>query len=276
MRIRSYLLSSLLIAGLVVSCTSSAEKKAEIDFQRVDTLVASHELSSALQLLDSIMVWNEGDFGIVGKALKKRNSLGKNYHQGVIDTSEILLKGLKSQIAELSKDFIFKPGEPGQPGFYEHKRQTVESSWNRTFLKIGISENGDVWLVSHYYGKDWINHTSVRVYNQSDYVLTDTIGMGHEWNRKVEDMGDKWETIEFRQGSDAGALAFIADNYQKSVKARLTGKTFHYIVLESFDKEAIHKGWELAQVLKEAYGLRETIKLNQSEMRKLGGAADAE
>ena len=87
----------------------------------------------------------------------------------------------------------------------------------------------------------------------------------------MEDLGDRWETIEFREGSDAGAIAFIADNYQKAVKVRLTGKTFQYLVLESFDKDAIRKGWELAQVLKERYGLIQTIRLNQTELRKAGG-----
>jgi hypothetical protein len=39
--------------------------------------------------------------------------------------------------------------------------------------------------------------------------------------------------------------------------------------MENYDKEAIKNGWELAQVLKERFGLRETIELNQAELRKL-------
>lgn len=269
MRITSGFIGSILISSLLFACTSVAEKKARSDFQRADVLVASLELSTAMQLLDSMMIWNKGDYGIVGEALRRRNKIAIDYHKGVIDSSDATLKGLESRLSELSKDFRFTPGEAGQPGSYEHKRQTVESSWNRTFLKIGLNENGDVWLVSHYYGNSWIDHTSLRVYDQDNYILTDTIPLGHEWNRKVEDLGDRWETIEFREGSDAGAIAFIADNYQKSIKVRLTGKTFQYIVLENYDKEAIRKGWELAQVLKERFGLRQAIMLHQAELRKL-------
>jgi hypothetical protein len=183
--------------------------------------------------------------------------------------SEERIRALDSQVEALSKGFIFKPGQAGQPGSYEHKRQTVESSWNRTFLKIVLNEKGDAWMLSHYYGKEWIDHTSLRIYDDKNYILTDTIGLGHEWNRKVEDLGDRWETIEFRDGSDAGALAFIHDNYRKSIKVKFTGKTFQYILMENYDKEAIKNGWELAQVLKERFGLRETIELNQAELRKL-------
>lgn len=270
MRILFYIPSILLIISLSVSCTSAAEKKAQADFQRAEALVLNHDLSTAMQLLDSMMVWNKEDFGIVGEAIKRKSKIALDYHKGIIENAEAMLNGLESRLPALTKDFTLTPGEAGQPGVYEHKRQTVESSWNRTFLKIGLNENGDIWLISHYYGNSWIDHTSLRVYDQESYVLTDTIGLGHEWNRKVEDLGDRWETIEFRDGSDAGAIAFITDNYQKSVKARFTGKTFQYIVLESFDKEAIRKGWELAQLLKERSGLRQTIQLHQSELRKLG------
>lgn len=273
MRILSSAIGCILIIIQFVSCTSGAEKKAQADFQRVDKMVSDHDLSTALKLLDSMMVWNKDNYGIVGDALRKSKAIALDYHQGVIESSKVLLNGLEPRIVTLSKDFLFKPGEPGQPGIYEHKRQTVESSWNRTFLKIGLNENGDVWLISHYYGKTWIDHTSLRIYDQDNFILTDTIALGHEWNRKVEDLGDRWETIEFREGSDAGVIAFIADNYKKSVKARLTGKTFQYIVLESFDKEAFRNGWELAQLLKERFGLRQTILLHQSELRKLGVAA---
>jgi len=270
MRILVKLLGSILIVSQIVSCTSVAEKKAQSDFQRADAMVARHDLSTAMQLLDSMMAGNKDDYGIVGEALRRKNSLAPNYHKGIIESSEALLTGLESRLPELAGDFILKPGEAGQPGVYEHKRQTVESSWNRTFLKIGLNEKGDIWLISHYYGKSWIDHTSLRVYDQENYILTDTIALGHEWNRKVEDMGDRWETVEFREGSDAGAIAFIADNYRKPVKVRFTGKSFQYIVLETFDKEAIRKGWELAQVLKESYGLRQNILLHQTELRKLG------
>lgn len=271
MRIPSCFISCILIISQLISCTSAAEKKAQSDFQRADALVASHELSVAMQLLDSMTVWNKEDFGIVGEAIRRKNKIAPVYHREVIETSETLLRGLETRLPALSRDFLLSQGEAGLPGTYEHKRQTVESSWNRTFLKIGLNENGDVWLISHYYGKSWIDHTSLRIYDQDNYILTDTIPLGHEWNRKVEDLGDRWETIEFREGSDAGAIAFIADNYLKSVKARFTGKTFMYIVLENYDKEAIRKGWELAQVLKERNGLRQAILLHQAELRKLGG-----
>lgn len=268
--------TAIIIIGAVLgaaSCTSAASKKAESDFQHVNLLLKSNEYTAAMQLLDSMMVWNHNDFGVVGMAMKKRDSIAGDYHRQVIETSQDLLKGLESRIVPLTRDFRFIPGEAGMPGTYEHRRQTVESSWNRTFLKINLNEKGDCWLMSHYYGKSWIDHVSLRVYNQDHFVLSDTISLSDPWNRKVEDMGDKWETIEFHEGTDAGIIAFIADNYQKSIKVRFNGKSFQYIVLESYDKEAIRKGWELAQLLKEKDGLMQAIDLHRKELRKIGAAS---
>ena len=107
-------------------------------------------------------------------------------------------------------------------------------------------------------------------YDQDEYVLSDTIALGDEWNRKVEDLGDRWETIDFKEGTDAGIIQFISDNYQKSIKVRFNGKAFQYIVMESYDKDAFHKGWQLAQVLKEISALRQSIDQHRRELVKLG------
>jgi hypothetical protein len=40
--------------------------------------------------------------------------------------------------------------------------------------------------------------------------------------------------------------------------------------METFDREAIHYGWRLAQLLKERESLRQTIDLYQRELIKVG------
>lgn len=262
--------SILLIWLVSASCRSGASQKAEGDFQRVGLLLENHEYTTAMELLDSMIVWNANDFRIVGQAMRKRDSIATGYHRQVIAASEELEAGVDARIRPLTRNFLFTPGEAGLPGFYEHKNQTVNNSWNRIFLKINLNEKGEIWLTSHYYGKAWIDHVSIRVYDRDNYVVSDTIPLGDPWNRKVEDMEDKWETIDFREGTDAGIISFIADNYLESIKVRFNGKSFQYIVLENFDKEAIREGWELSQLLKERHGIRQTIDYHRKELKKLG------
>lgn len=261
---------NILIISILLSCTSSTAKRAEANFRQVDALVAANDRATALQLLDSMTVNFKDDYRVLGEALRRSKTIGLEYHRGIVTDNEKQLTALEPRITALARNFILTPGAAGMPGIYEHRRQTVETSWNRTYLKITVNEDGDAWLTTHYYGDSWIDHTSVRIYDQENYIVTDTIGLGHEWNRKVEDGGDKWETIDFREGSDAGAIAFIADNWNKSLKAKFSGKKFYYIVLESYDKEAFRDGWQLAQLLKERSNLRRSAELHRSELAKLG------
>lgn len=270
MKIRIFFISLPFITFITFSCGNTLQKQVESDFQGVQQFAQNHEFRSALQLLDTMMVRYKSDYGVVGEAIRRKKSIGTGYYRDQIASTEGSIRTLETRVAQLSSGFIFTPGEAGMPGTYEHKRQTAQSSWNRTFLKINLNEKGDSWLTSHYYGKEWIDHVSLRVYDNENYVLSDTIPLGDPWNRKVEDLGDRWETIDFREGTDAGIIAFIADNYSGSIKVRFNGKKFQYIVLEDYDKQAIHDGWQLAQVLKEIDGLRQSISQYTAELAKLG------
>ena len=274
----SFLLSLCTVFILLVaaSCAKTSRKQVEADFNRVDQFAQSHEFRSSLQLLDTMMSRYKSDYAVVGEALRKKKSIGTGYYREQIASAEGSIRTLQTRAAELSSGFVFTPGEAGIPGTYEHKRQTAQSSWNRTYLKINLNEEGDIWLTSHYYGNEWIDHVSLRVYDSQNYLLSDTIPLGDPWNRKVEDLGDKWETIEFKEGTDAGIIAFIADNYIQPIKVRFNGKKFQYIVMEQHDKQAIRDGLQLAQVLKEMEGLRQSMNLYSAELGKLGSEAGTE
>ena len=89
-------------------------------------------------------------------------------------------------------------------------------------------------------------------------------------NRKIEDGEDRWEKIDFRDGADHGIVGLIIQNQERRLKVRFTGKKHYYIVMESFDKEAVKEGYELAQVLKEVNELTRKIEQHKKELRLLG------
>ncbi|MCD6332067.1 MAG: hypothetical protein J7L89_02225 [Bacteroidales bacterium] len=260
----------ILILGIgVFSCSSDQEKQARIRLEQARNLYHGGQLETAMQLLDSIQIWYPDQFGIVGKALKLQDSVAYDYHIQLIRSASVMLDSLEPGVKLLSKNFRWIPGKAGQPGMYEHKRQTVRNSWNRTFLKVNINDRGEMWLTSHYYGKEWIDHFCIKVYHRDHYIFSDTIPLSNPWNRKVQDMDDKWETIDFREGTDNGVIGFIVDHNDEPLKVRFTGKKFYYIVMEKFDRLAVKEGYELAQVLSEIYQLKQTIKRNQKAIRLL-------
>ncbi|MCD6346067.1 MAG: hypothetical protein J7L96_01470, partial [Bacteroidales bacterium] len=96
------------------------------------------------------------------------------------------------------------------------------------------------------------------------------IPLNHPDNRKLQDAGDKWETIDFKGGTGDRIIALIVQNSERRLKVRFSGKKHHYIIMEEFDKEAVKKGYELAQVLKEVYELNQKIEQHKKQLRLLG------
>ncbi|MEA1875347.1 MAG: hypothetical protein U9N86_00650 [Bacteroidota bacterium] len=261
----------LLINILIISsCVSETRKAAEQKMNQASGLILSGEFERGMALLDSIPVWFPEEYGIVGKALNLKKEAASAYHHEFIEQAQTMLDEFTPQITELSKNFIFTEGPPGRPGTYEHKRQTVRRSWNRIFLKTNVTENGQFWLSTHYFGSDWIDHYCIKVYDKELYLFSDTIPLSHLDNRKIEDGTDRWEKIDFRDGADNGIVGLIAQYQDRRLKVRFTGKKHYYIVMESFDKKAVKEGYELAQVLKEVYELKQKIGQHKKELRLLG------
>jgi len=259
---------------LMPACQNEAEKAAAARLAQVRTLAGSGKYEPAMALLDSIHVWYTDNYGILNESMMLRDSVADLYHNQMIEVANGMLQTLLPQIDDLDNNFRFTPGEAGRPGIYEHKRQSTQQAWNRSFIKANITEKGEFWISSHYFGQEWLDHYCIKVYDKDLSVFSDTIALSDPRNRKVEDMGDKWETIDFTEGSDGGAAEFIAANQHLSLKVRFTGKKHYYIVVESFDKEAIADGFELAQVLSEKHQLEQTIERNRKALRILGGSKE--
>ena len=268
-RIKYYLIG---FAGLMIlaSCASETRKAAQLRLDQAQSLYEEKRYEQSLLVIDSIQSWYPEEFAILRKALDLQKTVAKEYHGGFIKQASDLLVKAEAQIEGLSKNFYFTGGSAGMPGSYEHKRQTVRNSWNRSFLKVNVLEDGTFWLTSKYYGDYWLDHFCVKVYDREIQIFSDTIPLSHPDNKKLVDGNDKWETIDFRNGSDRGVVGFIIENLDRRLKVRFTGKKHYYIVMETFDKEAVRDGYKLAQVLNEVYDLRQKIERHRKELRVLG------
>ena len=272
MNVKAKYFWSCLLGFLIIfsSCTSENQKKAALRMDQAKSMFEEKQYESSLRLLDSIQSWFPEEYAILTEAMKLQKTVAAEYHGSFIEEASLLLAGIEPQIEALSKNFYYTEGDANRPGVYEHKRQTVRNSWSRSFLKVNINENGDFWISSKYYGKEWMDHYCVKIYDRGPQIFSDTIALNHPDNKKLQDGDDKWETIDYRNGTDGGAVAFIITNLDRTLKVRFTGKKHYYIVMEKFDKEAVRDGYELARVLKEVSDLRQKIARHRKELRLLG------
>lgn len=262
----------ILIGILMIfsSCTSETRKQAEQRLDQAKTMYQEKQYEKSLRILDSIQSWFPEEYSVLADALKLQKTVAREYHGSFIEQASELLAGVEPKIDSLSGKFYFDKGNSNRPGVYEHKRQTMRNSWSRSFLKVNINEDGDFWISSRYYGQEWLDHFCVKVYDRDIQIFSDTIPLSHPDNRKLQDGDDKWETIDYKNGSDGGVVGFIIENLERNLKVRFTGKEHYYIIMEKFDKEAVRDGYELAQVLREVNDLRQKIDRHRKEMRVLG------
>ncbi len=276
MKLRTVYFLVFLSGALIIqtSCTSDVRKKAEARLDQAKSLYEGKQYERALLVIDSIQSWYPEEYAVLSQALELQKTVALEYHEGFINQASQLLEKAEAQVEALTKNFYFAEGSGNRPGLYEHKRQTVRNSWSRSFLKVNITEDGDFWISSKYYGKTWLDHFCVKVYDRDLQIFSDTIPLGHPDNHKLMDGDDKWETIDYRNGSDGGMVGFIIENMDRKLKVRFTGKKHYYIVMETFDKEAVRDGMELAQVLKEVSDLSQKIEKHRKELRVLGIAGE--
>jgi hypothetical protein len=156
----------------------------------------------------------------------------------------------------MMKNFILSD-EYGSDKILIHKYQKPENCYNRTFIRAYLYESGKFFISSRYHGDKWINHQQIKVYNNNQSVLSEIVPEDDFNNKRFDDQGLKWETVNYKDGKDNGIIDYIASHWKEPLKVHFIGKGNAYIVLEQYDKEAIRDGYEISFILKEIQRIKE-------------------
>ncbi len=244
------------------SCGPSDEEKASAKLRQAKALLEKHDTLSALRQLDSISgLYPKADY-----AVNASTNLIKEIQFDLLHQKEAQLDSLKLKIGILEKPFQKEKTEFDRYTQYIHKRQNFERAWDRSFIKVHLDERGEIYLSSNYYGKNWLNHTALRVYDQKIDARTEEIPIGSTDNHHSDFMEAKWEKVSYRKGKDNGVMEFIAKNSNRNLKAVFLGKEYYYIILESYDKQAVIDALALSKALLQKRKVEDEI---QSLKKKL-------
>ncbi len=259
----SFNLLVLLMALFVVACGPSDEDKAREKMKRAQSLLEKNDTAAALQHLDSIPQ-------LYPKAVYSANAaknLITEINFDLLHKNEARLDSLRKTIAELEEPFEEEKTPYDRYTQYIHKRQNFERSWDRSYIKVHLNERGDIYLSSNYHGEEWLNHTALRVYDQGDDAKTENIPIGSVDNHRSDFMEAKWEKVTYRDGKDNGVIEFIANNTDRRLKAVFLGDRYYYIILESYDKQAVKDALALSKALKRKQKLEAEIQRLQDKLQ---------
>lgn len=261
MKIQTYF-SVLLIVLIFIACGPSDEDKARAKINLAKSLLEKNDTIAALRNLDSIpKLYPEAVY-----ALNAAKNLETEVNFDLLHREEAELDSLKVKISELEKPFQKEKTEFDRYTQYIHKRQNFERAWDRSYIKVHLDERGEIYLSSNYHGEKWLNHTALRVYDQGDDAKTEEIPIGSVDNHRSEFMDSVWEKVSYRDGKDNGVMEFIAKNVDRRLKAVFLGDEYYYIILETYDKDAVKSALELSKALKKRNRLEKEINRLQSTL----------
>jgi len=245
-------LFSMIVA---TACGPSDEDKARAKMDEAKVLLQKQDTAAALLQLDSIpRLYPEAMYSI-----NAAKNLANEVRFEVLQRTESELDSVKNEIAELEKNFVTEKTEFDRYTQYIHKRQTFKRAWDRSYIQVHLDERGELYLSSNYHGDHWLNHTGLRVYDSGDDAKTDTIPIGSVDNHRSDFMDAKWEKVSYRNGKDNGVIEFIANNVNRNLKAVFLGDEYYYIILETYDKEAVRDALALSKVIKKRKKLEAEI-----------------
>ena len=251
-----------LLIFLAAACGPSDEEKARIKLSQARASLQSNDTISVLLHLDSIPE-------LFPKAIYTVNAAGNlsnDIRFSLLHRKEALIDSLKGKILILEKAFKKEKTEFDRYARYVHIRQNFERSWDRSFIQVHLDERGEIYLSSNYCGEKWLNHTSLRVYDRNIDAQTESIPIGDPDNHRSDFMEMKWEKVSYRKGKDNGVMEFIAGNADRNLKAVFLGDEYQYIILESYDKQAIKDAQALSKALKQKRKLELEVQALKKEL----------
>lgn len=261
-------LTILLLTILLTACGPKEQELAKEKYNQAEQLFNQKKFNDAKLEIDSIeeLYPNQIEYITRGNDLLRKITIEEQRQNLVFLDSMLQVK--QSELEPLMKNFI-ESSDYGAKKILIHKRQKPENSYGRIYLRAHLDLEGEFYISSRYTGAERIYHDQIKVYFSGNNVLSEEIKEDGFNNRHFEDGENQWEVVNYKDGKDNGAIDFIANNANQSLKVQFRGKKYHYILMEKFDKEAIRDGYEISFVLKEIKRIKEEIKKVKAELGRL-------
>ncbi len=255
----------VLWVGLFAACGPSPRERAIGIIHRAGEAAAEGDTVSALQRLDSVILFFPKATLQAGIARNMREEL---YRQ-IIERKKEQLDSTAGIIQSLEENFRKEKTEFDTYVQYIHKRQTFNRSWDRSFLQVNLDERGELNLTSHYMGKEWMYHTAIRVYDDTLQQKSGSVPLDDPDNRRSDFLDYKWEKVTYRNGKSDSVIQFISDHAERKLKCVFQGKQYYYILLEDYDIEAVKDALALSLAIRQKKNLNTEIARLESDRRKI-------
>ena len=246
----------LLLCSPFYSCGPSQREKAVGKINEAKAQIISGDTLKAIETLGTVHTM----FPKAKVQIEVSANMVDDLYRQMIDNRKEKLKTVDTQIDSLSAFFTKEKTEFDRYVQYIPKRLSFNHSWNKSFLQVNLDERGEIYLTSHYMGKDWLRHTAIRIYDGDLQVKTPTVPLDDPNNRESDFLDYKWEKVSYTDGKSDSTIRFIAENSDRKLKCVFLGKRYYYILLEYYNSKAIKDAYYLSRAIKSKSKLETEIK----------------
>jgi len=257
-------ITTLLLAG----CGKTKEAQAHL--AEAKHLYENQNFEAAKMMIDSIRINYPREIGVLKESLDLMRMVERSESERNIAYCDSLMPIKLEEAEKLKKGFILeKNAEYENIGNYIWQQQTVERNVERSYVRCGVDEKGEIYLTSVYFGSRVINHTGLKL-STSDGMYAETIPIPYDggMNYRFKDLGNTTEVVTYKSEKCIDAVNFVCNVGEKTrIKAEYTGGVAFSLYLSENDKQAIKATFDLAAVLSDIEAMRmETEKSTKKIM----------
>jgi len=235
---------------LLPGCSNNEGAREQL--AHIQTLYENGQFTAAKNAIDTLRMNFPRDVETLTEALTLMRLVERGESEQNIAYCDSLLPIRLEEAEKLKKGFVLeKDAEYEDVGNYVWQQKTVERNVERSYIRCGVDEKGEIYIASVYYGSSPINHTGLKLTApDGTFAETATIAYDGGMNYRFKDEGFTTEVVTYKGENCITAVNLLYNSDKKSrIKAEYTGgKPFSLYVSEA-DKDAIRATHDLAAVL---------------------------
>ncbi len=246
-----YILPALL---MLAGCNGDT-KEAQAQLDKATALYEQNELAGAKNEIDSLKAHFPKELKVLKEGLTLMRQIEWKEAERNIAFIDSLLPIRQQEAEELVKGFVFeKDTAYDEIGHYIWKPQTIERNIERSYIRCGVNEEGEMYLASVYFGASPLKHTGIKLSTGND-VFTETASIPYDGglNYRFENLGMTTEVVTYKGANGNDAIKFIYDNAKERIKIVYTGGKAYTLYMADADKKALVATYHLATVLSDVH-----------------------
>ena len=258
------------IAAIIFITGCSEGKEAQNLLDEAKSMYETQQFIMAKCIIDSIHTHFPQKVEIRKEAITLMRLVERRESERNIAYCDSLIPIRISESEKMKKGFLFeKNTDYDRIGKYIWSTMTVERNVERSYIRCGVDEEGEMYMASVYFGRSPLNHTGLSLSaNDGTHAETPVIPYDGGTNYRFQDLGNTTEVVTYK-GNHCKAIAdyVMVVNEKERIKVTYTGGKSFSLFLTEADKKAIQATYELALVLADIDSLqREKVRSEKKIM----------